>query len=268
MQKYGNAEIKPFEFSDLQGTHVISGDKALKPFSFQELNGESVNTKVSDEEVRRERTFEKKNNFHIDSVVRDSRGLARQEQNDFERAIQSEVEKRLQAAYQEAYNQGLEKGREQGKEDAFNHYQQEMHQKVEAFSNVLTEVQAQSNTVMEKNRHEIHEFIKRFTKWIVLKEINEKVYLEQLLEKLILELNARKNLIVKVGKNNFKDMPEVIKAVEARIGTLSNIRVEIVPEINHPGIILEAENGLINGSLEGVFQSIDRVFEQVLGHES
>jgi flagellar assembly protein FliH len=268
MQKYGNADIKPFEFSDLKGTHVVSGEKGFKPFSFEELNGESVSNKVSDEEVRRERTFEKNNNFKIDSAVRDSRGLARQEQNDFERAIQSEVEKRLQTAYQQAYAEGLEKGREEGKAEAFTHYQQEMQQKVEDFANVLVEVQGQSNTVMEKNRHEIYEFIKRFTKWIVLKEINEKVYLEQLLEKLILELNARKNLIVKVGKNNFKDMPEVIKAVEARIGTLSNIRVEIVPEINHPGIILEAENGLINGSLEGVFQSIDRVFEQVLGHES
>jgi flagellar assembly protein FliH len=62
-------------------------------------------------------------------------------------------------------------------------------------------------------------------------------------------------------------MPEVIQTVETRLGQLTNVRVEIVPEINHPGIILESENGLIDGSLEGVFQNIDKIFEQVVKHE-
>ncbi len=101
----------------------------------------------------------------------------------------------------------------------------------------------------------------------MLKEINEKMYLENLLEKLILELNSRKNIIVKVGQNNFAHMPEIIKTVEAKLGQLSNVRVEIVPELNEPGIILECENGLIDGSLQGVFLNIDKIFEQVLGHE-
>ena len=83
----------------------------------------------------------------------------------------------------------------------------------------------------------------------------------------MLELNARKNLIVKVGRANFEQMPEIIQTVEARLGQLSNLRIEIVPEIQHPGIILESENGLIDGSLEGVFQNIDKIFEQVVNHE-
>lgn len=59
----------------------------------------------------------------------------------------------------------------------------------------------------------------------------------------------------------------MVEAVEARLGQLSNVRVEIVPEINHPGIILESENGLIDGSLEGVFQNIDKIFELVVRSE-
>ena len=62
-------------------------------------------------------------------------------------------------------------------------------------------------------------------------------------------------------------MPEVVQMVEAKLGQLSNVRIEIVPEISHPGIILESENGLIDGSMEGVFQNIDKIFEQVLKHE-
>lgn len=267
MEKFRNSEIKPFTFNDLKSTHVVSNG-SFQAFEFQNLTGESVTaTKVTEEEIRKERKHAAKNNFKIDDIVRDSRGLARQEQSDVEIKIQQEVKRRLEAAYEEAYKEGLERGREEGKEAAMAEFHEALGQKVEDFGQVIAQVQGQSDKIIENNRSEVYEFVKRFTKWIILKEVNEKVYLEGLLEKLILELNARKNLIVKVGKANFAQMPDVVKAVEERLGQLQNVRIEIVPEIQHPGIILESENGLIDGSLEGVFQNIDKIFEQVVGHE-
>lgn len=268
MHKSKNADIKPFQFADLQGTHVVSGN-SFQPFEFKSLNGESVTRKsISEEEIRTERSFAKKNNFKVDDVVRDSRGIARQEQSDFEKRIEEEVNRRLAALSEEAYQEGLERGREEGKEIALQEFHEAMGQRVEELGQVIIQVQSQTNMISEANREEIYEFVKRFTKWVILKEINEKTYLEALFEKLILELNARKNLIVKVGQRNFAEMPEVIQAVEARIGQLSNVRIEIVPEIQHPGIILESENGLIDGSMEGVFQNIDKIFEQVIQNGS
>mgnify|MGYP006188504205 CR=1 FL=1 len=263
MDKYRNTEIKPFTFSNLESDHVVSQGQ-FQSFEFKSLNGESVNSvKATDSEIRTERKFAQKNNFKIDDMVRDYRGLSRQEQNDLEKKIQDEVKRRLDASYEEAYREGIEKGREEGREAALAEFNVALAEKVESFGQVIGQVKGQSEKLLEKNQQEIYEFVKRFTKWIVLKEINEKVYLEGLLEKLILELNARKNLIVKVGKANFSQMPEIIQAVESKLGQLSNVRVEIVPELNHPGIILESENGLIDGSLEGVFQNIDKIFEQV-----
>jgi flagellar assembly protein FliH len=267
MHKYRSSDIKNFEFSDLKGTHVVT-QTDFKAFSFEELNGESTTSeKISEESMRTERRFEKSNNFKIDTAVRDSRGLSRQEKSDFEKTIEDEIIRRTEAAYKEAYNEGLEKGREEGKAEAFSQYQLELNHKIDDFVEVINAIQAQTGKLVEKNRTEIYDFIKRFTKWVILKEVNEKVYLETLLEKLVLELNARTNLIVKVGRANFEQMPEIIQTVEARLGQLSNLRIEIVPEIQHPGIILESENGLIDGSLEGVFQNIDKIFEQVVNHE-
>ena len=267
MQKYRNTEIKSFEFSDLQGTHVVTQTK-FQSFEFKDLHGESVNSeRASEEDIRAERVFAQKNNFKVDEVVSNHRGLSNQEQNDLEQKIQAEVQRRLNVLSEKAYQEGLEKGREEGKEEAFNEYQVLLGQRVENFGQVVEQLQGQSDKVLERNRTEVYDFIKRFTKWIVLKEINEKVYLENLLEKLILELNARKNLIIKVGKANFAQMPEIIQVIESRLGQLSNVRVEIVPEIHHPGIILESENGLIDGSMEGVFQNIDKIFEQVTRNE-
>lgn len=268
MQKYRDSDIKPFQFNDLKGESINSQGSGFKPFAFDELSGESVNSHcASDEEIRVERTHERKNNFKIDSAVREMRGISRQEQSDFEAQVAAEVQKRLSAVQEKAYQEGLEQGKAEGKDLAYQEHQAELSAQLENFSAILNDVSSQGRALIEQERHHIYEFIKRFTKWIVLKEIDEKVYLEKLLEKLILELNAKKNLIIKVGKNNFQSMPEIVAAVESRLGQLQNTRVEIVPEIQHPGIILESDNGLIDGSLEGVFGNIDQIFEQVLGHE-
>jgi len=267
MQKHRNFEVKNFEFSDLKGTQVVTKSD-FKQFSFNELSGDSVNSeKVSEETLRTERSFETKNNFKIDGAVRDSRGLARQEMSDLETKIAEEVSRRLKIDYQSAHKEGLEMGRVEGKAEALAQYQQELNLKIEDIVQIVSGIQSQNDNLLATNRKEIYEFIKRFTKWIVLKEIDEKVYLETLLEKLILELNARKNLIVKVGRAHFDQMPEVIQVVESRLGQLSNLRIEIVSDINHPGIILESENGLIDGSIEGVFKNIDKIFELVVKNE-
>ena len=267
MQKYRSSDIKTFEFTDLKGTHVVT-QSDFKSFTFDELTGEALKREnITEDSLRSERTFEKKNNFKIDGAVRDSRGLSRQEESDFEKRINEEVSRRLELAYQSAYEEGIEKGKAEGKAEALSLYQEELAKKIEAFGAVVDGMQSQNDKIFEKNRVEIYTFIKRFTKWVILKEVNDKVYLETLLEKLILELNARKNLIIKVGKANFENMPDVIQKVEAKLGQLSNLRLEIVPEIHHPGIIIESENGLIDGSMEGVFQNIDKIFEQVMSHE-
>jgi flagellar assembly protein FliH len=267
MQKYRESEIKSFEFADLQGT-AINNHSDFKSFNFNELNGEVFKKeKISQDTLRKERTYEKKNQFKIDGAVRESRGLSQQEHSDFETRVQHEVEKRLQAAFEDAVKEGLERGREEGKADALAEFQQQLTQKMDDFSETINALNSQFTHLIDHNRHDIYEFVKRFTKWIILKEIDEKTYLTNLLEKLLLELNVRKNLIIKVGRENFSQMPEVVQMVESKLGQLSNVRIEIVPEINHPGIILESENGLIDGSMEGVFQNIDKIFEQVLKHE-
>ena len=266
MQKQRD-DIKPFKFAEISGDHVVTGS-GFQPFSFKTLTGESVNNKgASEAEIRSERNFAAKNDFKIDEMVKDYRGLSRQEQNDLEKKIQAEVTKRVEAAYQKAYAEGLAKGEAKGREEALARHTEELSTNVDSFVNLVNAIQDQSAHYMDQHKTEVYEFVKRFTKWIVMKEINEKVYLEQLLEKLILELNSRKNLIIKVGRAQFEAMPEVMKTVEGRLGQLQNTRIEIVPELRHPGIILESENGLIDGSLEGVFANIDRVFGQVLGHE-
>jgi flagellar assembly protein FliH len=263
MEKYRNFEIKNFSFSDLESQHVVSSNEA-KSYDFKSITHQSGNQLIGkQDQIRTERAFASQNNFKIDDVVRDHRGFSGQEQSDFENKVQKEVNRRLESSFEEAYKKGFEQGQVDAKNKSENDFKIAITDKIEEFEKKIGEVNGQINQLFSQNKAEVLDFIKRFTKWIVLKEIDQKDYLESLLEKLILEMNSRKNLIVKVGKKNFNHMPEVLKEVEQRLGQLSNVRVEIVPEIQYPGIILETENGLIDGSLETVFHNIDKIFEQV-----
>ena len=106
--------------------------------------------------------------------------------------------------------------------------------------------------------------IRNMTKWIILRELKEDgAYLERLLEKLIIELQARQNLLIQVNKNDFSHMPEILQVVQQRLGTLNNVRLEVDFDISPNGITIESENGIITGTLETQFKNLDKLFESV-----
>jgi len=224
MQKFNNSDIKPFQFSDLQSDHIVENSN-FEHFQYKEINGTPFNREIpSDQTIRSERRFESQNDFKIDGKVRESRGLANQEHSDFEKRVEEEVQKRIQQIRQDALAEGLNKGMLQGVEKSQAEFNQSVAGKIDDLHEVVSQVSLKSSDLVLANKNEIYEFIKRFTKWIVLKEVSHPEYLEQLLEKMILELNQKRNLIVKIGKANFSTMPEVIKAVESKLGELPNVR--------------------------------------------
>jgi len=267
MQKFNNSDIKTFQFSDLKSDHVLENSQ-FENFQFKEIDGTPMNREIpSDQTIRSERRFESQNDFKIDVKVRESRGLTNQEHSDFEKRVEDEVQRRIQQIRQDAFAEGLSRGMSQGVEKSQSEFNQSVAGKIDELHEVISQVSLKSSDLVLSSKNEIYEFIKRFTKWILLKEVAHPEYLEKLLEKLIQELNQKRNLIIKIGKANFSSMPDVIKAVESKLGELPNVRIEIVPEVSHPGIILESDNGLIDGSLETIFQNIDKIFELVSENE-
>ena len=105
--------------------------------------------------------------------------------------------------------------------------------------------------------------VKNLTKWIVLKEVDEKYYLARLLEKLIHEINTKTGLVLHVNEKSFGHMPEIIKIVERKVGVLTNVRVEVDLDLDETGIVLESENTIIDGSLDAQFKSLDKLFTSV-----
>lgn len=260
------SEIKTFSFNALEGT-VVGGSSTAKTFEFKDLSAQiSVSTKPNPKIIRSEREAEAKTQFKIDSVVRDLRGLTGQERDDLENSINVQVEKRLKEIREQAYREGIEKGRMEGADAALQEAMASHEQQIQAVEGMVMDLRTQCETRLENHRHDIYEMSKRLLKWLVLKEVQDDGYVPKLLEKLILEMNQRQNLIIRINHADFASMPTVVDALEKRIGNLPNVRIEPDMDMKGRGIILETENGILDASTDALFQTIDKIYESVVNH--
>ncbi|MFZ4713869.1 MAG: FliH/SctL family protein [Bacteriovoracaceae bacterium] len=257
--RYG--EIQSYSFNELNSTATSSKVTEFKlPDLSQKL---TTKIKVPDNVIRKEREHATQSNFKISSMVKEHRGIVKQEEEDYQIRVETEVEKRLQTiqeeAYQAGYNAGLELGSKQAYEESITSYQE----KCALFESYIEEVKTYQKDLCKNQREDIYKMIKLLTKWVLLKEVKNDQYMKDLFEKLILELNTKSNLLVKVNAEHFEKMPEVLELIQQRLGKLTNVRLEIEPDLNLPGIIIESENGIIDGSLEAQFANLDKLFLSV-----
>ena len=254
-------DIKVFKFGELRPHSAADVVSSYNPEKIDP--SKEFKRNIPAEIIRGEREFEKNSSFKISDVVREHRGIKRQEEEDFEAQVEREVQRRLaqmaEETREEAYQQGLAKGRE----EAFEEGRIQIDSLVDNLKNEIDGIALQGAELLEKNKQEIYLLIKNLVNWVTLKEIDDQGYLPKLLEKLIYEVNKKSHLVIRVNAEKFQVMPEIIQSIEAKLGTLTNVRVEISPELKYDGLILEAENTIVDGSLEAQFHSIDRIFEQI-----
>jgi flagellar assembly protein FliH len=130
---------------------------------------------------------------------------------------------------------------------------------------MVTAVLHTHDEILSKQKTEMYQLLRNLSKWIVLRELQEDgKYIERLLEKLLVEMQVRSNLLIQVNTDDFASMPEVLEHVQGRLGEMKNVRIEIDSSVKSRGIIIESENGIINATMEEQFKSLDKLFEDVL----
>ncbi len=268
---FSKFDVKPFKFGQLvpnADQEAVSELEEVSSFEMKSLKDASAfKNSISEDVIRMERGFAKAKSFSINPLVEEHRGLKAQEERDYHEKVEEEVQKRLAAMVEQAKEQGFQAGHQEGYTKAYQEAMSTLDGKVEDFVDTLGNLNEQCHKVLTENKKNAFEMIKNLTKWISLKEISDEGYLERLLEKLILEMNTKNNLVVRVSQDSFKAMPEVIERIENKMGKLVNVRVEADLDQDGPGIILESENGIIDGSMKAQMASLEKLFESVTVNE-
>ena len=212
--------------------------------------------------LEKEKTIEGK--FHLSPIVREYRGIAKQEIKEREILIKEEVERRIELIRQEGFDQGFEQGIEEGKNEIYQQTRQMTEDKIGHLTKMIEEILLEKEKILNHEKMEIYQLVRSLTKWIILRELKDDgEYIKRLLEKLITELGSRQDLLVQVNRDEFEAMPEVLKFVENKIGELKNVRIESDSDVALNGFVVTSENGIINGTLQEQFNQLDRLFETV-----
>ncbi len=261
--KQKRGKIKSFQFGELvpsEDGSVMNSDS----FELKSLNAaQDFKHNITEGSIRAERDNEAATAFSIDNMVKEHRGLNRQAAEDYEQAVAAEVAKRVEALKEQAYDEGFQKGLAEGEEKAYGEATTKFEAEIDNCAEKIARLQEDAADILAKSKDDAYRMVRNLTKWVILKEVDEKYYLARLLEKLIHEINSKTNLVLHVNQESFGYIPEIIKIVERKVGKLTNVRVEADLDMKENGIMLESENTIIDGSLKAQFESIDKLFLSV-----
>ena len=201
-------------------------------------------------------------------IVKEHRGLLDQEKKERERKILDEVSRRIEIIKQGAYEDGFNEGVDAGEKEVFNQTKAETEEKLNILTEMINEVLVVKESIIMNQKDEIYKLIRNLTKWVILRELKDDgEYISRLLEKLIIETQETSNLLVQVNQKQFSAMPEIIEVVQNKLGKLDNVRVEVDYEISENGIVIDSDNGIISGTLDQQFESLDKLFDTVIPDE-
>jgi flagellar assembly protein FliH len=257
--------VEEYKFKNFTDTDSKADE--VTPFEFKPLlrSGMTVERNEFQKIIKEERNHAKTNQFKINPIVEKHRGLKDQEEQEYEAAVEKEVARRVAIIQDDAFKIGFDEGVNQGREEIFNEMRSVVDQKLDNFSQMVTEVLKTQDEILSVQKKEIYQLLRNLTKWIIIRELKEDgKYIERLLEKLLLEIQARNNLLIQVNPTDFNGMPEILSHVQMRLGELKNVRVEIDSAVLTSGMIVESDNGIINATMEEQFKSLDKLFEDVL----
>ncbi|PIP96803.1 MAG: hypothetical protein COW00_17280 [Bdellovibrio sp. CG12_big_fil_rev_8_21_14_0_65_39_13] len=260
-------DVKSYEFTTFEKAKVKASETS--EFQFKSLFADDPHLSESHQKIiKGERESARGANFTISPIVRQHRGMNDQEVREHEMRVQDEVERRLAKIEEQAFEKGYQEGMKKGMEEIFSQTRVETESKIEYLTEMINEVLAYKAELLDAEKKEVYRMVRNLTKWVILRELKDDgQYIERLLEKLILELQTKNNLLIQVNKHHFEQMPEVLEHVEKKLGQLKNVRVEVDFDVKRQGLIVESENGIINGDLSQQFTNLDKLFGSLGLHE-
>ena len=255
-------EIQKYKFNNFMISENKSEDE-IYDYEIKDLSKDVVGKKENVQKIiKLERVLAQKSDFKFSEIVQKHRGIKEQEKQEEQETIKVKVDERLSQVRGEAFNEGIQKGAREGQDKAYTEFKTKVDAFTEKLEQMILDVRNTEEKILSNQKKNVYELIRGMVKWVILRELKDDgKYLDRLLEKLIYELNTRSNIIVQVNEKTFETMDIVLESVQKKIGSLDNVRVEIIPELEDQAIVLETENGILDASLEEQFLSLDRIFD-------
>ncbi|OFZ53907.1 MAG: hypothetical protein A2328_07945, partial [Bdellovibrionales bacterium RIFOXYB2_FULL_36_6] len=201
-------DVKKYEFSSLENVKHFKKEKEKNLVDFISKTSQAKG-------------------FNISPIVREHKGFKERDLQEREARIAEEIEKRFNRIKQQGFEQGYNEGFEEGKVEVYNQTKVATEEKLDALTNMISQTLKTQEELLVNQKKQIYYMIRNLTKWIILRELKDDgAYIERLLERLLIEMNAKKNLLIRVNNRDFERMPDVLAVVQKKLGSIENVRVE------------------------------------------
>ncbi len=208
--------------------------------------------------------IKEKDFFEVASIVGKYRNIKSQEREELEKKIYSELQGRLGEIEKAAFDKGYSEGFKQGNSDIQNKLDIEVEQQIGKVTDLVNEVLSSRTQLLSDRVRDSYKLLNNIARWIIMRELKDDgQYIQTLLQKLLLNMEAKNDVVVYVSEQKFSQLEEALESVQNNIGKLKNVRIVKKPELeNDAGLIIECENGTVDGSVETQMQNIDRIFTE------
>ena len=205
-----------------------------------------------------------KGEFKTASFVKSCLNFKKQRLQDNETKLDKKVQSKVREVHDTAFKEGYEEGIREGKKEVYANIKQYSGEEMERLKALVDEVVDSREEILKQQERDICHLVKYLAKWIVLRELKEDDdYIKRLVQKLLGEISMGQKFLVKIGRQQFENAPELLDMIKGHMEGSTNVRVEVSDEIHDKGVIVDSENVIIKATLKEQFEVLDQVFESV-----
>ncbi len=202
--------------------------------------------------------------FKIDGQVAQQMGLSDARSREKKRVFDAEVLKYVQSIKDDAYNEAYKLGREQGiqkaKEEALTMATEDIKNSIHSLVKVSTGIDNYRKKMYDENEEEIVRFCYFLAEKILIKEVHQnKEYVAEIIKKMI---TADEACSVRLSPDDLKFI-ETHKELLSNDLNLETIKFELDESLSAGDVIVETQNGTLDGKLSTRLEKLRRTIEQM-----
>lgn len=204
---------------------------------------------------------QKDSRFALNDLVRGPLSVAEEERRAIEVMVQERLAEVIEEARRKGYEAGREQGLKQGHDEAFTEFQRQAGEYLERFEGLIGEAEGLKGEIWRANERYMIELVFRTAKMVLLRELKtDEQYVLRLARELVDRSGLRDNVHIMVSPQDRAMIGTLKESLEASLGTLKNLTVEVSKEISPGGCRIETDwntiDATIDGQLEAVHQAL------------
>ena len=208
-------------------------------------------------DVDRHSRSQKDSRFSLSSTVRGPLAIEEEERRIIDQRVQAGVEALSEQVRKQAFEEGYQAGEEKGQEDARAQFHEEAQASLSRLNALLDSMESSRTEIFKANERFVVELVFKVARMVLLRDLKaDKDYVSRLCQQLIERVGARENIRVRVNPEDVEIIAKLKGDLESTFGALQSLNIEVSPQVEGGGCLVETQWNAIDASVETQLRNI------------